>query len=110
MADDAPVPDRRRTPRVETQGRLQVRLGRRLRVRIVDISASGALLASDEPLPAGSTGRLQVLLGGGQFEGEIAVRREQAVPGGRVLLGTSLTPAQPRHQETLEAFLRRAGN
>jgi hypothetical protein len=102
-------PERRRTPRVTSRGRLQVRLGRRLRVRIVDISASGALLASDEPLPAGSTGRLQVLLGGGQFEGEVGVKREQTTPDGRVLLGTTLTPAQPRHQEALETFLRRAG-
>ena len=101
--------ERRRTPRVELGGRFQLRLGRRLRVGVLDISASGALLACEERLPAGSTGRLHVQLGGAHFEGLVEVRREQTAPGKRVLLGSALTPSGPRHQEALDAFLRRAG-
>jgi hypothetical protein len=77
----------------------------------VDISATGALLAADERLPVGSRGRLQVSLGGSQFEGQVQVKREQPAHGDNVhMLGSMVTPSQPRHQEALEQFLRRAGN
>ena len=101
--------ERRRTPRVETHGRYEFRLGRRIRIRVVDISGTGALLAADERLPVGTRGRIQVPLAGSQFEGQVEVRREQ--PTGQThLVGLTLTPSQARHQEALEQFLRRAGN
>ena len=55
--------ERRRHPRVSVDGRYEFRTGRRLRVRLLDISATGALIASEERLPVGSRGRLQLLLG-----------------------------------------------
>jgi len=103
--------ERRRTPRVAVEGKHEFRLGRRLRVRVVDISASGALLVADERLPVGSVGRLQISLGGNQFEGQVQIKREQ--PAGAEkghLIGTVMTPSQPRHQEALDQFLRRAGS
>jgi hypothetical protein len=103
--------ERRRTPRVVVDGKHEFRLGRRLRVRVVDISASGALLAAEERLPVGTSGRLQISLGGNQFEGQLQIKREQ--PAGAAkghLLGSVMTPSQPRHQEALDVFLRRAGN
>jgi hypothetical protein len=103
--------ERRRTPRVSMEGRQEFRLGRRIRVRIVDISASGVLLAVDERLPVGSRGRLQISLGGSQFEGQIQVNREHPLQvGGTYLVGTAVTPSQVRHQDTLEQFLRRGGS
>lgn len=102
--------ERRRTPRVALEGRQEFRLARRVRVRIVDISAGGALLAADERLPIGSSGRLQVSLGGNQFEGQVEIKREQPAAGQGHLLGGMVTPSQPRHQEALDQFLRRAGN
>ena len=102
--------ERRRTPRVAVDGTPEFRLGRRLRVRVVDISATGALLAAEERLPVGTTGRLQISLGGNQFEGQLQIKREQAGSSKGHLLGSTVTPSQPRHQEALDAFLRRAGN
>lgn len=103
--------ERRRTPRVALDGKHEFRLARRVRVRIVDISASGALLAADERVPVGSVGRLQVSLGGNQFEAQVRIEREQpALPGQGHLVGGVVTPSQPRHQEALDQFLRRAGN
>lgn len=102
--------ERRRTPRVVLEGQHEFRLSRRVRVRVVDISAGGALLASDERLPVGSVGRLQVSLGGSQFDGQLQIKREQAVSGEGHLLGGVVTPSQPRHKEALDRFLRRAGN
>jgi c-di-GMP-binding flagellar brake protein YcgR len=103
--------ERRKTPRVAVQGQYEFRLGRRLRVRVVDISESGALLAADERLPVGTRGRLQVTLSGAQFEGQVHVKREQGLAGGDShLIGLTVTPSQPRHQEALQQFLRKAGN
>ena len=103
--------ERRRTPRVAMDGRHEFRLGRRLRVRVVDISGSGVLLAAEDRLPVGSTARLQISLGGAQFEGQLVVKREQAHDGSKThFCGAVVTPAQPRHQDALEQFLRRAGN
>ena len=103
--------DRRRTQRVAIAGGYEVRLGRRIRVRVVDISATGALLAAEEQLPVGSRGRLQIPLGGSQFEAQVLVKREQpAAVSETYMLGVTVAPSQARHQEALEQFLRRAGN
>jgi hypothetical protein len=104
--------ERRRTPRVVMDGQHEFRLGRRMKVRVVDISGSGVLLAVDDRLPVGSTARLQMALGGSQFEGQLVVKREQPAQDGSKghLCGGVVTPAQPRHQDALEQFLRRAGN
>ena len=102
--------ERRKTPRVAMEGQFEFRLGRRLRVRVLDIGASGALLAAEERLPVGTRGRLQVSLAGVQFEGQAQVTREQALAGDSHLVGLAVTPSQPRHQEALEQFLRKAGS
>ena len=104
--------ERRRTPRVAIDGRHELRLGRRLRVRIVDISGTGMLLATEDRLPVGSTARRQIALGGAQFEGQLVVKREHPAQDGSKsqLCGAVVTPAQPRHQDALDQFLRRAGN
>ena len=109
MADE--FQERRRTPRVATHGRYEFRLGRRIRIRVLDISGTGALLASDERLPVGTRGRIQVSLGGHQFDGTVEVSREHTAPTEQAhVIGSTLTPSQSRHQEALEQFLRRAGN
>jgi hypothetical protein len=93
------------------EGKPELRLGRRVRVRVVDISASGVLLASDERLSVGTQGRLQLSLGGNQFEGQVEIRREQPGSGGEgYLLGAVVKPTQARYQEVLDQFLRRAGH
>jgi hypothetical protein len=106
--------ERRRFPRVSVQGMealQEFRLGRRLRLRVVDISVSGALFRGDEPLPVGAKGRLHMLLGSGDFEAQIEVKRQQRAPDGRgAMLGAAITPTQPRHHEVLEQFLSRAGS
>ena len=104
-----PFQERRRTPRVPVATPQELRLGRRVRVRLVDISASGVLLWSDDPLPVGSEGRLNVLLGGMPFEAQAQVKRQApAADSTGCLLGTALTTAPPQ-QRTLQGFLQRAG-
>ena len=101
--------ERRRSPRVLVKGGPEFHISRRQRVRLLDISASGALIASEERLPVGSTGRLQVLLDGALFEATVAVKREEAAADGRGrLAGVALINGSAA-QDVLEDFLRRAG-
>jgi hypothetical protein len=82
-----------------------------VRVRLLDISASGALLAPEEPLPVGMTGKLWLPLAGVPFETAVEVRRAEPAAGGRGNLAGVVLKAMPAdQQDTLEEFLRRAGN
>lgn len=100
--------ERRRTPRSALARKLELRLGRTVRARVIDLSATGALLWTDEKLTVGTLGQLTLLLGGTHFSGQVRVTREQPAQSVRGhLLGTVLTPLQPRQQRTLEQFLGR---
>jgi c-di-GMP-binding flagellar brake protein YcgR len=103
--------ERRRFPRVVVdESHYEVRIARRVRVRLLDISASGALLASEERLPAGITGRLRLFLSGAPFESAVEVTRdEQSVQGRGRTAGVVMVSMQPGQRDTLEDFLRRAG-
>jgi PilZ domain len=96
---------------VVLSGQVEMRAGRRIRVRLIDISANGALLATDERVPVGATGRMHLLLGTGAFETKIEVKREEPSSTGRGrVLGISMFAAQSIHQAMLDDFLRRAGS
>jgi hypothetical protein len=106
-----PRQERRRSPRVRAASRCEVRVQTHVRVRLVDISASGALLAPEEPLPVGTTGKLRLALGGVPFETPVEVRRVEPAAGGRgSVAGVVLEMMPADQQDTLEEFLRRAGN
>jgi c-di-GMP-binding flagellar brake protein YcgR len=103
--------ERRKSPRVAVRGQYEFHAARRVRIRLLDISASGALLASDERLPVGGTGRLRLLLGEAPFDATVEVTREEPSPQGRGrLVGVSIVSVQSAQQEALEDFLRRAGS
>ena len=103
--------ERRKSPRVTVGEHYEFRAGRRIRVRLLDISAGGALLATDERLPVGGQGRLRLLLGGTPFETTVEVKREEAASAGRGrIAGVSIVAMRPAEQEALEEFLRRAGS
>jgi hypothetical protein len=103
--------ERRKSPRVSVGGNYEFRASRRVRVRLLDISAVGALVATDERLPVGGQGRLRVLLGGTPFETTVEVRREEASGDGRGrAAGVWMVAMQPAQQDALEEFLRRAGS
>ena len=91
-------------------GQPEFRIGRRVRVRLLDISANGALLSIDERLPIGSKARLQLMLAGTPFEARVEVRREEAAEDERSrLAGVTMASVPAAQQETLDEFLRRAG-
>jgi len=103
--------ERRKSPRVEVGGQYVFRAEQHVRVRLLDISAGGALLQTDERLPVGGVGKLRLSLGGTPFETTVEVKREEpaAELRGRVA-GVFIVAMQPREQDALEDFLRRAGS
>ena len=101
------IPERRRGPRVPVEGGPTLRVSRAIRVRMLDISAEGALLSAAEALPVKTTGRLRVTLGAEVFEADVVVRR--VAMAAEVLHGVTLVPVAHRDREALDQFLRRAG-
>jgi len=102
------VPERRRCPRVPMLSGPPLVVAKTVRVKVMEISGDGALLAADEALPVAASGRLFTTLGGQRFEGEVNVRRVDPART-PVLHGVVVVPADSRDREALDEFLRRAG-
>ena len=100
--------ERRRELRVTMAAGLEFRLSKRVSVRVVDISGSGALLAADERLAVGTRAWLQVPLGHRAFEAQVEVKRVDEQPDRPVLHGTVIVAIDRRNQQTLDDFLRPA--
>ena len=101
--------ERRQTPRA-TPGGIECRLELRTRVRLLDISLSGALLAAELTLPVGASAQLRSGLGANTFRSEVQVRRSVGLPPGVPLkgLGTIFATMDERSRRSLEDFLRKA--
>ena len=102
--------ERRRYARVDAPAGLMVRVGLRHSVQLLDISLSGALLACDTPLPAGSRGRLRAGLASDPFTADLLVKREHPRnPVARYTgLGALFVSMDDASRQSLERFLRRA--
>ena len=102
--------DRRQAPRVALDGGLECRLDLRTRVRLVDISLGGVLLAAELPLPVGAPAQLRSALGAGTFQSDVQVKRTVELGAGVTLngLGTMFTTMDERSRRSLEDFLRKA--
>ncbi len=102
-------PERRQGRRVEVLPRPEIRLARRVRVRLVDISLGGALVASDERLGRGTVGQLRLPLGRGRFEAAVVIKREEVGPEPpAVLLGAAIVSAAAESRDLLKQFLGRS--
>ena len=104
------TPERRRTPRVALDGQIESRLDLRTRVRLMDISLGGALLAAEVPLPTGASAELRSGLGAGALRAEVEVRRTALLPASVPLtgLGAMFKGMDDRSRRSLEDFLRKA--
>lgn len=102
--------DRRQTPRVALDGSVECRLDLRTRVRMLDISLGGTLLAAELTLPVGASAELRTGLGATSFKTEVQVRRTVGLPAGVALngLGAMFTTMDERSRRSLEDFLRKA--
>lgn len=102
--------ERRLWPRVPQPARFECWLQLRSRVRLVDISLTGALLASDVSLPVGTRAQLRSTVSSTSFAPDVQVRRTADVPGRRTSasLGAAFTGMDERSRRSLEEFLRKA--
>jgi hypothetical protein len=109
MASEETGAERRRVPRVDVDGELECRFELRTRIRLLDISLTGALLASDAQLPVGTKAHLEAGVGSTPFAPEVQVRRvvtRGADSNGG--LGTAFVGMDETSRRSLEAFLRKA--
>src|SRR3954454_21837453 len=102
--------ERRLSPRIPLDGAVECRLDLRTRVRMLDISLSGVLLAAELALPAGAAAELRSSLGPMSFRAEVQVRRTlESTPGTLSNgIGAMFTTMDERSRRSLEDFLRKA--
>jgi hypothetical protein len=104
------TPERRQAPRAGLPAAAECRLEVRTRVRLVDISLTGTLLATDAPLPVGTRAQLRSNLAAASFTPAVQISRVADTPGpaaGRAL-GAVFTVMDERSRRSLEEFLRKA--
>jgi len=100
--------DRRRSPRVLLPEDEECSLQLRTRVRLVDISATGALVESNLPLPVGSHGQLRFALAGASYAPTVQIRRRAGSQVRDLSLGTMFTSMDDTSRRRLEEFLKKA--
>jgi hypothetical protein len=102
--------ERRRVPRVEVEEGLECRLEVKTRIRLLDISLSGALLAGEAPLPVGTRAQLRAGVGPAPFAPEVQVKRQVDRPGREAnpALGAVFVGMDEPSRKSLEEFLRKA--
>ena len=102
--------ERRQAPRVALGGDFECHLDLRTRVRLLDISLSGALLAAELALPAGASAQLRSGLGVSAFRTDVQIRRSIGLPAGvpNNGIGAMFTTMDERSRRSLEDFLRKA--
>jgi hypothetical protein len=103
------VRERRRAPRVNVDEHFDCRFEMRARVKLLDISATGALLASEAVLPVESTGQLKAVLAASRFSPSLQVKRTTTLPRNEgIQLGTVFVGMDDESRKSLEAFLKKA--
>ena len=103
------VQERRRAPRVDVMEPVDCRFEMRARVKLVDISASGALLVSDAVLPVETSGQLKAVLSAARFSPSLQIRRTSGLPRNEgAQLGAMFVGMDDESRKSLEAFLKKA--
>ena len=102
--------ERRQSPRVALNSDIEGRVDLRTRVRLLDISLSGTLLAAELALPAGASAQLRSGLGASAFHADVQIRRSLALPAGVPVngIGAMFTTMDERSRRSLDEFLRKA--
>jgi PilZ domain len=102
--------ERRLSPRIPLAGDVECRVDLRTRVRMLDISLGGALLAAELAVPVGASAELRTGLGATAFRADVQVRRAVGLPAAVTLngLGAMFTTMDERSRRSLEDFLRKA--
>jgi hypothetical protein len=105
-----PNGERRQWPRATLREALDCRIEVRSRVRLLDISLTGALVAGDVLLPIGTRAQLRSGIASGTFTPDVEVRRISETSGRAPAtgLGAVFLAMDDRSRRSLEQFLRKA--
>jgi hypothetical protein len=78
-----------------------------LKVRVLDISATGVMLATTRPVELGTRGQLRLNLDGTPFTTDVEIQRVSTAPGvaAGYVVGASFVGTDAAHQQTLERFI-----
>ena len=100
--------ERRRWPRTVLKSEPLIRLELRDRVHLLDISYTGALLASESRLPVCTRGQVRTELAALPFSADVIVKRHHGKKGAAdALLGTQFGSMDDRSRQHLDQFLQR---
>lgn len=110
MQTGGPIQERRQGPRTTVSPSPECLLEVRARVRMIDISLTGTLLATPVPLPVGTQAHLRSNVGPSSFAPAVQVRRFGDVLGRGATggIGVMFTSMDDRSRRSLEDFLRKA--
>ena len=99
--------ERRRSPRYEIEGGELALLPVALSVQVLDISAAGALLQSNQSAKVGGRGRLRMTMAGQPFSADVDVRRVSLGVGNvGHRIGVMFVDISPESQQMIERFTR----
>ena len=105
------VAERRGSPRVALEETHVCELTVRARVDLLDVSLTGALVASDTPLPVGAWGELTAVLPSGRFASAVEIQRTHGATQGRTRqFATVFKTMDAQSRAELEAFLHKASD
>lgn len=100
--------ERRQQPRWALPAQVDCRVELHARVRLVDISATGALFAADLPLQVGTVAHLRAGVGPG-FTPDVQIKRVTTTGQRPTLaMGAIFTGMDERSRRSLEEFLKKA--
>jgi c-di-GMP-binding flagellar brake protein YcgR len=80
----------------------------RQRIRLLDISLDGSLVAAETQLPTSTPARLRMSLAAEPFNPEVELRRVAKASDARPALGMAFTAMDEQSRRSLQEFLRRA--
>ncbi len=95
--------ERRRSPRVRIAHH-GMSVATTQRVRVLDISLGGVLMASDTAAPV-SAGRLTVALPAGKMSSRVAIAHQLRAADGLIQIGATFVEMSSESRRSLEQFL-----
>ena len=103
--------ERRRFPRTTVDAGHELRMPLQMTVQLLDISATGVLVAAPQPLEPGAVAEIQTRLGADPVLMQVEVKRvaPDAAPGkpaGRYRLGSRLVSVDDAGKRSIQKFLR----
>jgi len=98
--------ERRRFPRRTVQNE-SVGLPAAMDVQLLDISVTGVLLQSSQPIEPSARGSLRVNFGGVPLTAEVEIQRVSVVPGDTpsYRIGARFLGMAPQHRQLIERFM-----